>query len=145
MRINAKNVVVSGLVAGAVLVVGGGIAAAVNLEQVPSQVQNSHHAEPGHEGEGKYTAGDYRLHVRELTDDGEGFGTTVEPGTTYYSKTLHGSESWQPTVLKFSVGDEADGPIVFSYPIPEDGEGVDCVASGTEAEPTVECTTTPAG
>ncbi|MEU6130704.1 hypothetical protein ABZ805_16150 [Saccharopolyspora sp. NPDC047091] len=144
MQFNAKKIVVSGVVAGAVLALGGGVAVAANQEQVSPEIPSSHAAEPGHEGEGKYTAGDYRLHVSELTDDGEGFGTTVEPGTTYYSKTLHGSESWQPTVLKFSVGAEADGPVVFSYPIPADGQGVDCVASGTEADPTVECVTTPA-
>ncbi|WP_243794288.1 hypothetical protein [Saccharopolyspora gloriosae] len=57
---------------------------------------------------------------------------------------MHGTDSWKPTVVKFSVGEDPEAPTVFSYPVPEPGKGIDCVASGTEADPQVRCETTPA-
>ncbi|MGW0891424.1 hypothetical protein [Saccharopolyspora sp. NPDC002578] len=139
MRFSTRKILFSGIAAGAAVVALGGAAAASG-----HQAADAPPVAPGHEGEGEYTAGNYWLQVRELTADGEGFGTAVAPGTTYYSKTLHGSDSWKPTVLKFSVGEAPEAPTVFSYPIPAEGLGVSCVASGTEAAPQVRCETTDA-
>ncbi|MFD8493191.1 hypothetical protein [Amycolatopsis sp. NPDC059657] len=142
MKFTVKRGVIMGAAAGVTLLAIGGTALAVTAgPDVADQVVSTSSAEAGHEGQGKYTAGGYRLQVHELTADGEGMGTGVEPNTTYYSKLLQGTESWKPTVVRFSVGDDNDGPIVYSYPIPADGKGIDCVASGTEAAPVIKCVT----
>ena len=144
MQISAKRIALSSVVAGAAVMGLGRGVAAIASNQVSPEVASAHPAAAGHEGEGEYTAGDYRLHVHEVTDEGEGMGTTLEPGATYYSKTLHGNDSWRPTVVEFSVGADSGGPVVFRYPVPGPGGGVDCTASGTEAYPQVRCETTAA-
>jgi len=125
----------------AVVAVGATVLAANAADPVAPEVLSATPAEAGHAGEAKYTAGDYVLNVHELDDDSEGRGTAIGPHTVYWSKTLHGTGTWTPTVLKFSVGDDSSGPVVFSYPVPAAGQGVDCVASGTEAAPVIRCET----
>ncbi len=144
MKFTAKRAVVSAVAAGAAVVAIGATVIATAADPVAPEVAVATPADAGHENEGKYTAGDYVLTVHELNDDGEGAGTAIGPRTTYYSKTLHGTGTWRPTVVKFSAGRDADGPIVFSYPVPAPGRVVDCVASGTEASPQVRCETKPA-
>ncbi|WP_370963894.1 hypothetical protein [Amycolatopsis sp. cg9] len=144
MEFTAKRVAVAAVSAVAVAVAAGTTVLASAADPVAPEVVGATPAEAGHESEGKYTAGDYVLNVHELDDDGEGTGTAIGPRTTYYSKTLHGSGTRTPTVVRFSAGSERDGPIVFSYPVPGPGRGLDCVASGTEAAPLVRCETKPA-
>lgn len=142
MNFTIKRGVIAGTAAGLVLLAAAGTALAVNSGPgVADEVVSTSPAESGHEGQGKYTAGDYRLQVHELTDDGEGMGTGIDPHKTYYSKLLGGTANWKPAVVTFSVGDALDGPAVYSYPIPANGNGIDCVASGTEAEPVIKCVT----
>jgi hypothetical protein len=127
-------------VAAAVVTVGATVMATA-ADPVAPEVVSATPAEAGHEGQGKYTSGDYVLNVRELDDDGEGTSTTIGPHTAYYSKSLHGNGSRTPTVVKFSVGRDSDAPTVFAYPVPGPRKGVDCVASGSEAAPLVRCET----
>lgn len=141
MKFTAKRVVVSAAVAGVAVVAVGATVIATAADPVSPEVTGSTPADAGHENEGKYTAGDYVLTVHELDDDGEGTSTAIGPHTTYYSKTLHGNGNRQHTVVKFSAGPDADGPIVFSYSVPAPGRAVGCVASGTEAAPQVRCET----
>jgi hypothetical protein len=146
VKFTAKQVVVSVAVAGVAVVGVGATVIATAADPVAPEVVSAAPADTGHENEGKYTAGDYVLTVHELDEDGEGISTAIGPHTTYYSKTLHGSGNRQHAVVKFSAGSDADGPIVFSYPVPAPGRVVDCVASGTEAVPQVRCETRlPAG
>ncbi|MFJ9779594.1 hypothetical protein ACIRSS_08420 [Amycolatopsis sp. NPDC101161] len=141
MDFTARRIGVLSAAAGAAVVAIGATVLATAAGPVAPEVLSATPAEAGHEGQGKYTAGDYVLTVRELNDDGEGKGTTIGPHTAYYSKVLHGTGSWQPTVIKFSAGRDSDAPTVFTYPVPGPGKGVDCVASGTEAAPQVRCET----
>ncbi|WP_290061605.1 hypothetical protein [Amycolatopsis solani] len=144
MEFTAKRVWVAVAVAAGATVAIGATVLANAADPVAPEVVSATPAEAGHETEGKYTAGDYVLNVRERDDDGEGRVTAIGPRTTYYSKTLHGNGTGQPAVLEFSAGRDGDGPIVFRYPVPGPGQGVDCVASGTEAAPLVRCETKPA-
>lgn len=141
MQLRTRRAGVIAVAAGAAVVAIGATVMATAADPVAPEVTSATPAEAGHENQGKYTAGDYVLNVHELNDDGEGMGTTIGPHTAYYSKTLHGTETWTPTVVKFSVGGDSDAPIVFAYPVPGPGKGVDCVASGTEAAPLVRCET----
>ncbi|MDQ7805478.1 hypothetical protein Q5425_17155 [Amycolatopsis sp. A133] len=141
MKFTAKRVVVSGAVAAVAVVAVGATVLATAADPVSPEVTSTTPAEAGHENEGKYTAGDYVLNVHELNDDGEGISTAIGPHTTYYSKTLHRNGNRSHTVVKFSAGPDADGPIFFSYPVPAPGRVVGCVASGTEAAPQVRCET----
>lgn len=141
MKVRSRRSGVIAVAAGAAVVAIGATVIATAADPVAPEVVSATPAEAGHENEGKYTAGDYVLTVRELDDDGEGMGTTIGPHTAYYSKTLHGNASWTPTVVKFSVGSDNDAPTVFAYPVPGPGKGVDCVASGTEAAPQIRCET----
>ena len=141
MELRTKRAGVVAVAAGAAVVAIGATVMATAADPVAPEVVSATPAEAGHEHQGKYTAGDYVLTVHELNDDGEGTGTAIGPHTAYYSKTLHGTGSWAPTVLKFSVGRDGDAPTVFAYPVPKPGMGVDCVASGTEAAPLVRCET----
>lgn len=141
MRFTAKRVVVSAVAAGAAVVAIGTTVLATAADPVAPEVAVATPAEAGHENEGKFTTGDYVLHVHELDDDGEGTDTAIGPHTTYYSKSLHGNGTWRPTVVEFSVGRDSDAPIVFGYPVPAPGRVVDCVASGTETAPQVHCET----
>jgi len=141
MELRTRRAGVIAVAAGAAVVAIGATVMATAADPVAPEVTSATPAEAGHENEGKYTAGDYVLNVHELNDDGEGMGTTIGPHTAYYSKTLHGTETWTPTVVKFSVGGDSDAPTVFAYPVPKPGMGVDCVASGTEAAPLVRCET----
>jgi hypothetical protein len=141
MKSRTKRFGVVAVAAGAAVVAVGATVIATAADPVAPEVISATPAETGHENQGKYTAGDYVLNVHELNDDGEGMGTTIGPHTAYYSKVLHGNGSWTPTVVKFSVGRDSDAPIVFAYPVPGPGRGVDCVASGTEAAPRVRCET----
>lgn len=143
MEFTAKRIVVSAVAAGAAVVAIGATVLATAADPVAPEVAGTTPADAGHENENKYTSGDYVLDVHELNDDGEGTSTAIGPRTTYYSKTLHGTGPSRPTVVKFSAGGDADGPIVFSYPVPAPGRIVDCVASGTEAAPQVRCETRP--
>ncbi|GAB3147782.1 hypothetical protein [Amycolatopsis sp. NPDC004378] len=127
--------------AGAAVVAAGANVLAATADPVAPEVFSATPAEPGHANEGKYTAAGYRLHVHEVTGDGAGMGTSVEPHTAYYSENLHGDGAWRPKLLKFSVGRDTDGATVFTYPVPAPGRGVDCVASGTEQAPRVRCET----
>ncbi len=144
MEFTAKRVGVAVVAAGAAAVAIGATVMAAAADPVAPEVVSATPADAGHENEGKYTAGEYVLNVHELDDDGQGTGTAIGPRTTSYSKTVHGTGSWTPTVVKFSAGRDGDGPIVFSYPVPAPGRTVDCVASGTEAAPQVRCETKPA-
>ncbi|WP_372662136.1 hypothetical protein [Amycolatopsis kentuckyensis] len=137
----ARRVGVIAVAAGAAVVAIGATVIATAADPVAAEVVSATPAEAGHEGQGKYTAGDYVLTVHELDDDGEGMGTTIGPHTAYYSKVLQGTGSWRPTVVEFSAGRDRDAPTVFAYPVPGPGRGVDCVASGTEAAPRVRCET----
>ncbi|WP_206784899.1 hypothetical protein [Amycolatopsis sp. MtRt-6] len=143
MKFTAKRVVVAAAAAGVAVVGAGATVIATAADPVSPEVAGATPADAGHETEGKYTTGNYVLNVHELDDDGEGVSTAIGPHTTYYSKTLHGSGNRQHTVVKFSAGSDADGPIFFSYPVPAPGRVVGCVASGTEAAPQVRCETTP--
>jgi len=143
VKFTAKRAVVSAAVAGVAVVAVGATVIATAADPVSPEVAGPPLAEAGHENEGKYTTGDYVLDVHELDDDGEGTSTAIGPHTTYYSKTLYGSGNRHHTVVKFSAGPDADGPIVFAYPVPAPGRVVDCVASGTEAAPQVRCATKP--
>lgn len=143
MKFTAKWVAPAAAVAGAAVVAVGATLLLTAEDPVAPEVTSATPAEAGHENEGKYTTGDYVLTVHELDDDGEGRTTAIGPHTAYYSETLHGAGA--PTVLRFSVGSDADAPVVFSYPVPPAGQGVDCVASGTEASPRVWCETKHAG
>ncbi|WP_410616693.1 hypothetical protein [Amycolatopsis sp. lyj-109] len=146
MKFTAKRVVISGAVAGVAVVAVGATVIATAADPVAPEITSATPAEAGHGDEGKYTTGDYVLNVHELDDDGDGVKTAIGPHTTSYSKTLHSSGNRQHTVVKFSAGADADGPIFFSYPVPAPGRVVDCVASGTEAAPQVRCETKlPAG
>lgn len=141
MEFTVKRVGVTAVAAGAAVVAIGATVMATAADPVAPEVLSAVPAEAGHANEGKYTAGDYVLNVHELNGDDEGMGTTIGPNTTYYSKSLHGTGTWQPTVLKFSVGTDSDAPIVYSYPVPGAGRAVDCVASGTQAAPSIRCET----
>lgn len=141
MELRTRRAGVIAVAAGAAVVAIGATVMATAADPVAPEVVSATPAEAGHETEGKYTTGDYVLNVHELNDDGEGMGTTIGPHTAYYSKTLHGTDSWTPTVVKFSVGRDGDAPTVFAYPVPGPGKGVDCVAAGTEAAPLVRCET----
>ncbi|WIX98931.1 hypothetical protein QRX60_33400 [Amycolatopsis mongoliensis] len=145
MKVHTKRAGVIAVAAGAAVVAIGATVIATAADPVAPEVVGATPAEAGHENQGKYTAGDYVLTVHELNDDGEGMGTTIGPHTAYYSKTLHGTGSWTPTVIKFSAGRDSDAPTVFTYPVPGPGKGVDCVASGTEAAPQVRCETKVSG
>ncbi|MGW5746057.1 hypothetical protein [Amycolatopsis sp. NPDC003861] len=141
MKFTAKRIVVSAAVAGvAVVGVGAGVIATA-ADPVSPEITGATPADAGHGDEGKYTTGDYVLNVHEVDDDGDGISTAIGPHTTYYSKTLHGTGNRPHTVVKFSAGADGDGPIFFSYPVPARGRVVDCVASGTEAAPQVQCET----
>ncbi|MGW5719972.1 hypothetical protein ACWEVP_27660 [Amycolatopsis sp. NPDC003865] len=141
MDFTARRIGGIAVAAGAAVVAAGATVIATAADPVAPEVVSATPAEAGREGQGKYTAGDYVLTVHELNDDGEGTDTAIGPHTAYYSKVLHGTGSWQPTVVKFSAGRERDAPTVFAYPVPGPGKGVDCVASGTEAAPRVRCET----
>lgn len=142
MGFSRRKIGVAAVTGGAAVVaIGATVLAANAADPVAPEVLSAIPAEAGHAGEGKYTAGDYVLDVHELDDDGEGRATAIGPHTAYWSKTLHGTGTWRPTVLKFSAGADSNGPVVFSYPVPAAGQGVDCVASGTEAAPVVRCET----
>ncbi|WP_410575318.1 hypothetical protein [Amycolatopsis sp. cmx-4-61] len=136
-----KRIVVAAAAAGVAVVGVGATMIATAADPVSPEVLGATPAEAGHGDEGKYTTGDYVLTVHELDDDGEGISTAIGPHTTYYSKTLHGTGTRKPAVLKFSAGADSGGPVVFAYPVPAPGRGVDCVASGTEAAPQVRCET----
>lgn len=141
MKLRTRRVGVIAVAAGAAVVAIGATVIATAADPVAPEITSATPAEAGHENQGKYTAGDYVLNVHELNDDGEGMGTTIGAHTVYFSKVLHGTGSWTPTVIKFSVGRDSDAPTVFTYPVPGAGKGVDCVASGTEAAPQVRCET----
>ena len=141
MKVRTRRAGVIAVAAGAAVVAIGATVIATAADPVAPEVISATPAEAGHEDQGKYTAGDYVLTVRELADDGEGMATAIGPHTAYYSKALHGTGSWTPTVVKFAAGRDSDAPTVFAYPVPGPGEGLDCVASGTEAAPSVRCET----
>ncbi|MCR6485099.1 hypothetical protein M8542_19915 [Amycolatopsis sp. OK19-0408] len=136
MEFTAKRLAVAAVAAGVAVVAIGATVLAAAADPVAPEVVSVTPAEAGHENQGKYTAGDYVLNVHEPAEDGDGITTAIGPHTTYYSKSRHGTG-----VLEFSVGSDDDPPVVFSYPAPAAGQGVDCVASGTEAAPRVWCET----
>lgn len=134
MKPTFKRGTIAGIVTGAALLTLAGTAFAVAGDAPPA----------GHEGTGTFTAGDYHLWVRQHTADGEGMGTGLDPHKSFTTKALQGNDTWRPTVLKFSAGNDFEHDAVFfTYPIPADGGSVACVATGTQANPVVHCETKP--
>ncbi|GAA3585896.1 hypothetical protein GCM10022222_83160 [Amycolatopsis ultiminotia] len=139
-----KRGVITGAVAGALLVAAGGTAVAFAQGDAPAvseaAAKPAASADVNGKSEGSVTTGDYYVWLLEANDKGEGLGTGIPPHTTQDLKSLHwDSGDFTPTTLRFSVGKDSDGPDVASYPVPAPGKFVACTATGTEADPNIQC------
>ncbi|MBB4689522.1 hypothetical protein [Amycolatopsis jiangsuensis] len=140
-----KRGTITGVVAGAVLLAAGGTSVAFaqsDASDMPEATTSGAPANANGESQGSVVTGDYYVWLHTLNDEGEGLGTGIAPHTTQdLGTTLHPSGGgWTPTMLKFTVGEDSEGPAVATYAIPAAGKFVACTATGTEADPDIQCT-----